>query len=218
MKLVARFECRGSPHASADNHSNYRYARFCGLILLLFCQYAMGQSQYEQLRTQSASLSEEDRGRALKFFSVGFELWRLGDCKSAILAFRDGLALDPANPQANFYLGECLSKLSARDEATQALKMAAIFGAGTPEGYKATALLETLAKPPVFSELSVSEKQKLFVGMWAIDGDRDSIFTIEEIDGKLAVSGQISFLFSTFKFFGIEMESSSSIRFGVTRV
>ncbi|MCC7311647.1 MAG: tetratricopeptide repeat protein [Sulfuritalea sp.] len=170
-----------------------------------------------EISAKSASMTDEERTRSQKAFSVGFELWQNGDCNAAVMAFRRGLDIDPANPQANFYYGDCLQRLRRREEAAAALRRALKFGDGTPEGYKAQAALESVSKPPALSELSGDEKRKLFIGVWAPNGDPKSAFTIEEQDGKLVISGEAScFLCAGMRYFNLEFLSDSAIRFGIT--
>lgn len=170
-----------------------------------------------ELSAKSTSLTDEERKGSQKSFSVGFDLWQSGDCNAAVMAFRRGLDIDPANPQANFYYGDCLQRLRRRDEAAEALRRAAKFGDGTPEGYKALAMLEAISKPPTLSEMSGEEKRKLFIGVWAPKGDRDSAFTIQEQDGKLTINGEAScFLCAGMSYFDLEFLNDTTIRFGIT--
>lgn len=121
-----------------------------------------------EVSAKSASLTDEDRTRSLKAFSVGFELWQAGDCNAAVMAFRRGLDIDPANPKANFYYGDCLQRLRRREEAKEAFQRAVRFGDGTPEGYKAQAALDDLLKPQNVTGLSAAQYEKIWLGDWEL--------------------------------------------------
>lgn len=145
------------------------------------------QGGYADLAAQSAALSAEQRLEARRLFASGFDLWQAGDCAAATLAFGQGLKLDPANPQANYYHGDCLLKLRRRDEAAEAFRRASALGAGSTEGFKAQAALESLAKPRTFQELGDDEIRPQLVGTWEVAqrcswGSSTDTFRIESID------------------------------------
>lgn len=164
----------------------------------------------------SSALTDEQRAQARQLFATGFELWQGGDCAAAVLAFGQGLSIDPANPQANFYRGDCLQKLRRREEAAEAFKRAMTYGAGTPEGFKAQAAFEALSKPLPFSELSPSERKRLYVGDWILESWNDAVLSISlGQDGSLQVGGAPGLATCPWcRFTKLEyQESDGSIRF-----
>ena len=126
------------------------------------------QGGYADLAAQSAALSAEQRLEARRLFASGFDLWQAGDCTAATLAFGEGLKLDPANPQANYYHGDCLLKLRRRDEATEAFRRASTLGAGSTEGFKAQAALEDVSRPQSVAGLSAAQYEKIWLGDWEL--------------------------------------------------
>ena len=130
---------------------------------------AWAQGGYEEIATRSSALSAEKRLEARRLFGTGFELWQAGDCAAAVLAIEQGLTLDPANAQANYYHGDCLLKLRRREEAVEAFRRASALGAGTAEGFKARAALEEAAKTPSsLTDMSAAELSAALVGRWEV--------------------------------------------------
>jgi tetratricopeptide (TPR) repeat protein len=80
-------------------------------------------------------------------FEAGKAAWQAGDCASAEAQFRQGLALDPVNPAANYYYGDCLAKDQNYDAAVAALRLAVQYGKGIPEGDAAIEEIKQLAPP-----------------------------------------------------------------------
>lgn len=165
-----------------------------GLACLGCTGAAWAQPSYADLAAQSAALSAEQRLEARRLFAAGFELWQGGDCSAATLAFGQGLKLDPANPQANYYHGDCLLKLRRRDDAAEAFRRSAALGAGSTEGFKAQAALESLAKPRVFQELGDDEIRPKLIGTWEVAqrcswGSSTDTFQIDSInaDGRASI-------------------------------
>lgn len=180
---------------------------------------ALAQPPYADLSARSAALTDDLRDRARESFSIGFGLWQAGDCAAAVMAFRRGLDIDPANPQANYYHGDCLQKLRRRLDATEAFKRAAALGEGTPEGFKALAALEALSKPVPIREMSRDELRTAYVGVWAPEGKPELTFTItQRPDGELEVGGEPScFLFcANMRYVDLQLLDDGSIRFGIT--
>lgn len=127
------------------------------------------QGGYDDLATRSAALNAEKRLEARQLFGTGFELWQAGDCAAAVLAFEQGLTLDPANAKANYYYGDCLLKLRRRGEAAEAFRRSSALGAGTAEGFKARAALEEAAKvPSALTDMSATELSAALVGKWEV--------------------------------------------------
>lgn len=163
------------------------FSAIAGLAFMGCSSAAWAQPSYADLAAQSAALSVEQRLEARRLFATGFELWQGGDCSAATLAFGQGLKLDPANPQANYYHGDCLLKLRRRDEATEAFRRSSALGAGSTEGFKAQAALESLAKPRTFQELGDDEIRPQLLGTWEVAqrcswGSTTDSFRIDSID------------------------------------
>lgn len=78
-------------------------------------------------------------------FEVGKVLWQAGNCADAETQLQQGLALDPYNPAANFYYGDCLAKGGNAGGALGPLRLAVQYGEGTPEGQMAVDEVRRLA-------------------------------------------------------------------------
>jgi tetratricopeptide (TPR) repeat protein len=148
----------------------------------------------DQLRTRSAALSSEQRDSASALFATGFSLWQSGDFDAASRAFKRGLDIDPANPQANYYLGDCLRRSKQRKEAQAFFARAVAFGGQSPEAFKAETALEQLAKEPSVDELLPEEILEWAIGTWkdpsypmAMKSSRFTIY--RDQDGKIAIKG-----------------------------
>lgn len=103
---------------------------------------------YADLRAQSARLTADQRAQAQALFSSAFSVWRAEDYAAAELGFREGLAIDPANGSANFYLGDILRRRSDGNAAADYMARAAAFAPGSAEGLRARAALDSLPPPP----------------------------------------------------------------------
>jgi TolA-binding protein len=64
----------------------------------------------ERDRQRSQALLPAERERAQRVFDQAFALWQAGDFDSAKLGFERGLGIDPANGNANYYLGDILTR------------------------------------------------------------------------------------------------------------
>lgn len=78
-------------------------------------------------------------------FDAGRALWQAGNCAAAEAQLSQGLAVDPYDPAANYYYGDCLDKDRNFGGAVGALRLAAEFGDGTPEGQAAADEVRQLA-------------------------------------------------------------------------
>jgi len=121
----------------------------CWMALVSSLAWAQTSAPYADLVAKSVSLSPNQKSKAAQLFSTGFSLWQGGDFASAKMAFQEGLDIDPANPEANFYYGDSLRVLKQRREAAEYLRRASTLGAGSPESFKARTALAELAKGTV---------------------------------------------------------------------
>lgn len=112
------------------------------------------QAAYAELSARSAALAPEQKAQAAQLFSTGFGLWQSGDFAAAVIAFKQGLEIDPANPTANFYYGDSLLKTRDKKGAAEYLARAVGLGGTSPESFKAKAALDALSTPVPFSEMT----------------------------------------------------------------
>jgi len=151
---------------------------------------AQSTATYPELQKQSALLTSEQRNTARQLFETGFALWQSGEFGAAGKAFKRGLEIDPANVQANYFYGDSLQKAKQRKEASEYFKRASSLGAGTPEGFKAEAALEEIAKPVSVTEMAPEDLRELYVGNWIMEGSESYLFAISITEtGTLMVSG-----------------------------
>lgn len=182
----------------------FRVRPICSFFwcLCLFTSVASAQStrvesvpQYTELLAKSAGLSVEQRTRAQTLFNSGFTLWQSGDFAAAAMALRQGLEIDPANPQANFYYGDSLLQTRDRKNALEYLTRAAKLGPDTPESFKALVAIEALSKPVPFAELSDEEIRGFLPAKWEMThrcpwGAATDTFTISGVtaEGQIRAS------------------------------
>ena len=103
--------------------------------------------RYTDLIARSRAMSPAQIAKAQEIFLTAFTLWRDGDFKSAEIAFREGLAIDPANGVAHYYLGEILQRHDEPSEAAAEMDKAVALGSGSAESFKARSALKEL--PPL---------------------------------------------------------------------
>jgi len=102
------------------------------------------EDRVSQAQAKSAALQPKDREAVKALFSSAFQLWKSGNFKAARLGFEDGLARDPANGMAHFYLAETLVRLNDRRAARAHYEMAAALVPTTQEGLKARTAMAAL--------------------------------------------------------------------------
>ncbi len=100
--------------------------------------------KYSELIARSSELTAEQKSQALTFFKLGFDLWQSGDFSAAQIAFKQGLDIDPVNPQANYYYGDSLLKTKDRKGAADFFTRSAALGPTTLEGIKSQAALQQM--------------------------------------------------------------------------
>jgi tetratricopeptide (TPR) repeat protein len=97
------------------------------------------------LRTQAQGGTTATISPARQQFDAGKRLWQAGDCAGAEAQFQQGLALDPYDPAANFYYGDCVAKDGNPGGALGPLRLAVQYGDGIPEGQMAVDEVKRLA-------------------------------------------------------------------------
>ena len=155
-------------------------------------------------RAVSRRLSEADRARAQKLFASAFSLWQAGSYDAARAGFERGLAIDPANGRANYYLGDTLLHQNDPAGARIRFQCARAFDPDSPEGLKAAAALDHLTASlpqggggPSTYQLSctdtVAAGAMLYATCRRIDGSslrtQIAIPGVENIDGMLRFNG-----------------------------
>jgi formylglycine-generating enzyme required for sulfatase activity len=103
---------------------------------------------FAEISAQSAALPPERKFEAQGLFASSFTLWQSGDFNAASIGFERGLAIDPANGQANFYFGDILARRSENERAAEHYRRAVAFGGSAPEALRAEAALRALPAPP----------------------------------------------------------------------
>ncbi|HEY5411556.1 MAG TPA: formylglycine-generating enzyme family protein, partial [Caulobacteraceae bacterium] len=114
-------------------------------------------AKYADLMARSRALRPDQKAQAAQLFFSAFTLWQSGDFASAKEGFTQGLAIDPANGMANYYMGDIRTRDGAKADAALYMDRAKTLAPGTPEALKATAALRDLpaiedpnvAQPPV---------------------------------------------------------------------
>jgi tripartite-type tricarboxylate transporter receptor subunit TctC len=71
------------------------------------------------MRAKSAALSPADKAGAGELFKQAFELFQAGEFEAAALQFNKGLAIDPANGVAHFYLAETYERQQKTTQARE---------------------------------------------------------------------------------------------------
>jgi hypothetical protein len=75
---------------------------------LLSATSAYERPVYADIQAKEAALSRTDKARADRTFQTAYASWQKGDCGLALSGFESGLAIDPANAAANYYVADCL--------------------------------------------------------------------------------------------------------------
>jgi hypothetical protein len=95
-------------------------------------------------RAKSDALTQEMRDQARKLFETAFGLLQSGDVQAAKLGFERGLAIDPANVIANFYMAETLVRLGDNSGARTFYNRVIAFDTNSGEALKAQTALSSL--------------------------------------------------------------------------
>ncbi len=118
----------------------------------------------DELLRQRAFLTPAQVNRSRSVFEAAFELFQKGNFKNADQLFEDGLAIDPTNSLAHYYLAETKKRLDPKDpEIRIHLSYAADLAPDTKEGLIARSEAETLAKD--------SKKHKVTYEYWEKNGN-----------------------------------------------
>lgn len=107
---------------------------------------AIQHKQQDILQKQevSRSLSPALREKARERFSQGFELFQEGEFDAAVIRFKGGLELDPANALGNFYLAETYIRMNDVENAKKYYRYTVEFAPDIKEAALAQARLEKL--------------------------------------------------------------------------
>jgi len=95
-------------------------------------------------QAKSNALTPEQSAQAQKLFQQSFELLRSGDFQGAQRGFESGLAIDPANKIANFYLAETLLREGDATRARAFYNRVIALDPNSAEAAKANTALRTL--------------------------------------------------------------------------
>jgi TolA-binding protein len=95
----------------------------------------------KEAKAISAKLSAAQKSGAQARFKQAFELFQSGQFDAAVIGFKEGLAIDPANGIANYYLGECYTRQGDDDLARVRYQRAVDLAPGTKEAFEAQAWL-----------------------------------------------------------------------------
>jgi len=97
--------------------------------------------QYADLVARSRAMAPVQRNQALDLFKTGLQLWKSGNFASAMLAFKQGLDIDPANGPANYYYADCLHRLGNETDAREYYFRAITLGGSSKEAFLAQTIL-----------------------------------------------------------------------------
>jgi hypothetical protein len=111
------------------------------------------KTMMERDRAVSRRLSDADRARAQKLFADGFALGQKADLDRARTGFEEGLAIDPANAPANYFLGYILLQQHEADAARTRFARTVYFAPKSREGVAAKAALAKLTAAEARSPL-----------------------------------------------------------------
>ena len=103
---------------------------------------AANQPPPPEAKAISAKLSAAQKSKAQASFKQAFELFQAGEFEAAIVGFKEGLAIDPADGRANYYLGECYAKNEQDDLARIRYRRAVDLAPGSKEAFLAQARLK----------------------------------------------------------------------------
>jgi len=132
-------------------------------------------SQYSDLLAQSRAMSPAQRNQALDLFKTGLELWKSGDFASALLAFKQGLDIDPANGPANYYYGDCLQRQGRIASAANYFTRAATLGGASAEAFKAQTALQSIPRAPAAELSEVFLMAQTYAEFAVMDSSIDSV-------------------------------------------
>ena len=99
------------------------------------------QREAAQAKTASGKLAPAKRAEAQGIFKQAFELFQAGEFATAARLFESGLAIDPGNGPANYYLGETYARLGNKERAALYYTRAAAIAPTTKEGALASTRL-----------------------------------------------------------------------------
>lgn len=103
---------------------------------------AENQPAIQDAKAISAKLSAAQKSKAQASFKQAFELFQSGEFDAAVIGFKEGLAIDPANGLANYYLGECYARQDNDDLARIRYQRTVDLAPGTKEALLAQARLK----------------------------------------------------------------------------
>lgn len=94
-----------------------------------------------QIAATSAALTPQQKAEAQRLLAQGYELLQAGQTEGAIVGFRKGLAIDPANGLGHFYLAEAYGALGRKGEARDHYRKVIEFAPASKEALVAEAKL-----------------------------------------------------------------------------
>ena len=92
------------------------------------------QRENAQAKALSAKLAPAKRAAAQAAFKQAFDLFQSGEFATAARLFENGLAIDPGNAVASYYLGETYARTGDKDRAVVYYRRAADIAPNTKEG------------------------------------------------------------------------------------
>ena len=93
---------------------------------------------------KSKNLPASDKTKAVSIFKQAFELFQTGEFDAAVVQFKKGLEIDPANAIANYYLAETYVRQNNGILARQYYELARQFGGDSKEAVLAESRLRNL--------------------------------------------------------------------------
>lgn len=111
-------------------------------------------------RAKSGALSPDQRNQAQDIFAKAFDFFQSSDFASARRDFLSGLAIDPANVTANFYLAETLLKLGDKEAAIAGYSKAMALDPNSDIARRVEAAIKSFAAGPSTASSDAARKPK----------------------------------------------------------
>lgn len=106
---------------------------------------AASSAELDADRTKSNALTPAQRKQAEDLFREAFEQSRAGQFEAARLLFESGLAIDPANVLANFFIAQTLQQLRDTAQARRFFNRVIAFDPNSPQAAQSADALKALS-------------------------------------------------------------------------
>ncbi len=86
-------------------------------------QKYLGSGQLEKAEFEFRKAHEENPANPRGHFGLGYTLFRQNEFDSALAAYREGVAIDPYDPDSHYYLGLIYNEKNMQEEARDEFKL-----------------------------------------------------------------------------------------------